>query len=211
VESGRRGRGRASVGARAVLSFRLGPSVWLGSGCFAAAFAVMSRCRGRRERAPLAARMPGSARPGGGTSAPPIGGPGRRPRPRAPLRGGSLFGLAPSLGQRRMAQTPFDRSEPAVAVGPLAGARSRGSAVGGVRVRVVVGHGASRGPAPLLAGRATSCGLSVGACGTARKPLAALGLGLPGGPPCGCASPACWRRVSPRQSPTRPRRARRTP
>jgi hypothetical protein len=46
--------------------------------------------------------------------------------------------------------------------------------------RPLAGGGRSRlgGPAPLSAGTATACGLSVGAWATARKPLALLGLGL---------------------------------
>jgi len=46
-------------------------------------------------------------------------------------------------------------------------------------------------------GRGVSCflGRSVGACGSARKPLAALGLSARGRP-CGCVSPAFQRRSS---------------
>jgi hypothetical protein len=50
------------------------------------------------------------------------------------------------------------------------------------------------GVLPMLwRGRVAVCGCSVGACGTARKPLAVLGLG-PGGRPAGARRARWWRR-----------------
>src|SRR4051812_26736881 len=48
----------------------------------------------------------------------------------------------------------------------------------GLRGVVPVGVGASGVLRVCAAGRVAGCGCSVGACGTARKPLTALGLGL---------------------------------
>jgi hypothetical protein len=95
------------------------------------------------------------------------------------------------------------------AVGPPVGSCARSAGAGcrwPRRVRVGWGFSLRRWAVGVAV-----CGCMVGACGTARKPLAALGLG-PGGRPAGARRARWWRRSPPCQPhPTAPSGRRRTP